>query len=56
MSPLGIFLISGFIAYVILAALRSNFMRGRNGHKKQTDIMLLIVLTLFVWALVPVGK
>ena len=56
MSQLGVFLFSGLVAYAILAALRSNFMRGRNSSKKQNDVLLLIVLTIIIWSLVPAGK
>lgn len=55
MSPVGIFLISLFIAYMVLAAMRRNFMEGRSPSKKQTDVGLLIALTAFVWSLVPGG-
>jgi hypothetical protein len=55
-TPLAVFIASIGIAWVILAAVRSNFMRGRNRAKKQNDVVLLIFLTLIVWSLIPLGK
>lgn len=55
MSPIGLFLFSLFVAYMALSAIRRNFMKGRNPSKKQTDVGLLIALTVLVWSLVPVG-
>jgi uncharacterized membrane protein (DUF485 family) len=55
MTPIGIFLFSLFVAYMLLSAMRRNFMKGRNPSKKQTDVGLLIAVTALVWSLVPGG-
>ena len=55
MTPIGTLLFSGIVAYAVLAAIRSNFMKGRNSSKKQTDVVLLLVLTLIFWSLIPLG-
>ena len=55
MSPIGLFLFSLVVAYMVLSAMRRNFMKGRNPSKKQTDAGLLIALTARVWSLVPGG-
>ena len=55
-TPIAVFLFSIGVAYALLSAFRSNFMRGSNSSKKQGDVLALVILTLVVWSLIPVGK